>query len=170
MNISQYTLESTNPFPSIQDGHPKISYLCSLYRDGKHVISCPFHLGVGYVQIPNYLPFLPSEFEPLYNLLRRNSLAIPKDKMLYARFAVWLAIRQGVKPSLDNFLECILLDGKAYFDHLTFIQWAGEFGYSSDLISAETIYNTCIKTGRELESTLGREEVDRLLDEICFYF
>ena len=57
-------------------------------------------------------------------------------------------------PTLLDVLHCLLMDGSA-IDAGGFSEWASEYGYDDDSISARKIYDTCIETGLKLRQMFG---------------
>ncbi len=58
------------------------------------------------------------------------------------------------RPSIADVLGSLMVDASA-IDHITFEDWADNFGYDLDSRKAERTYNVCRETGARLVEMLG---------------
>lgn len=70
------------------------------------------------------------------------------------------AFKKPVKPRAADVLYCILSDGQA--QHMSFHDWASDFGMDTDSLKALNTYNTCCEIGRELSKLFSSEEREQL--------
>jgi hypothetical protein len=65
-----------------------------------------------------------------------------------------------VAPPAADILHSLILDAGA--EAMNFRDWASDYGYSDDSISALETYRTCCNIGAELRRIFGRETVEAL--------
>lgn len=75
--------------------------------------------------------------------------------------------RKPLPPTATEVLSCIVRDGEA--QHMSFHDWASDFGYDTDSLSALNTYNQCGETGRELTKVCGRELLTKLAEAMEDY-
>lgn len=146
---------TSGPTGQVRDNDwPCIAYTVRLEYKGRSVIETGYSLGVGHVKVPKRWEDQPagltSDEVCAFNTLRNNPHAQLKDKALHARFAAKLAKAQKVAPTLANVLHSLISDGEAYFDALSFEDFAANYGYDVDSRKAEATYRKCDEIGRAL--------------------
>lgn len=109
----------------------------------------------------------PSESNILTVMSRPNMICHDDPKYLYALQLVVNVCKPQL--SLSDVLYCLLLDGAAYFDGMTFEDWCDNCGYDNDSIKAKATYDACDKTGRELVRGIGRDNVAKLVEAFQNY-
>lgn len=70
------------------------------------------------------------------------------------------ASRKPQAPDAASVLHSIILDSEAEF--MNFEEWSETFGYSSDSIKAEFIFNACRKNAREMRAVFNREQIQHI--------
>jgi hypothetical protein len=82
-----------------------------------------------------------------------------------------ITIRMGnadfPNPTMKEILESLSLDADSRH-HLSFESWAREYGYDSDSISAQKVYNSCQKIAEQLSKVLGGENKIEQVREIIY--
>jgi hypothetical protein len=173
-----FAIESTTALPGIEgfgkDPWLHLAYSVTISRNGKPVWSGPYKLGIGHVKIPhktairNHLILTNDEGHAL-STIQLNPYSKLLDQGLHASLMAKLANAQKVKPKLADVLHSIISDGAAHFDSKSFADWAGDFGYSDDSISALETFNACVAIGRTLQKRLGLETIQKLRELLCDY-
>lgn len=162
---AEHDQETGKPLP----GWPCIAYTCQLSDARRRVIwTGDYRLGVGHVKWPKggeaYPQGITSNEEYCLNTVRMNPSAQIKDKQLLTDTAAKLAKYQKVTPTLNDVCHSLLMDGAAFFDGQRFEDWASDYGYSADSISAKETFEACDKIGRELSRALSRETLEGLCE------
>lgn len=163
------------PVGKVRDAWPCISYIVIVFHGEQEVWKGDYHLGVGHADIKKVgdpwrvvYPFNMDE-KMLLATWKKKPYAKFIDRDLHARTAAKLASAQKVKPELNDVVHSLLSEGDAHFDSLSFTEWAESLGYDTDSRKAESIYNTCLKTGRKLARFIPREKLDALREWACDY-
>lgn len=122
---------------------PHVAYTLALSLDGREFWRGPYKFGVG-------------NFGHTAGALRD-----PKDQ---AKQAASIAAVNPDKygPTVARVLPSLLLDGSAHFDHQSFEDWAGDFGYDPDSRKAEATWKACDETGRKLARAFSASEIEQL--------
>lgn len=141
----------SGPTGDVTDKWVNIAYTVRLNWNGRAILETPYKLGVGHVTLPDKPPtgWTGDEISMLLAWQRKPSADFV-DKELQARVAAKLAKQQKVVPTLSGVLYGLLSDGSAFFDAVSFEEWASEFGYDPDSRKAEAIYRQCDAIGRKL--------------------
>lgn len=148
---------TSGPTGQVRDNDwPGIAYTVRLEYKGRSVIETDYSLGVGHVkpkgtQPPRFssLAFTEDELSLLYTWQSHPSASF-RDKQKHAAVAAKLAKAQKVAPKLADVLHSLISDGEAYFDALSFEDFAANYGYDVDSRKAESIYRKCDEIGRAL--------------------
>lgn len=171
-----FTIESSPPSPGVEKDNgkswPHVAYTVTLKMNGKLIWAGPYKLGVGHVAIPAKtltawtpamlrLGLTENEKQALTTLQNKPHATLA-NPFLHASLAAKLAKVQDATPKLEDVLYSILIDGAAYFDGYTFADWAKSYGYDTDNLEAESVFQTCDAIGRELVRNLGRDMVEEL--------
>ncbi len=163
-----FSLTHAVPMPGVDDdreggpGWPHIAYKVTLLYKNKPVLHTPYCLGVGNVDWKKANPdsvvnrWTDSERSLIYTY-QKYPQAVFKDKHLWARVAVKLAIQQKFKPSLADVMQSLLSDGEPFFNAQSLEEWAGELGYDKDSRKAESIWKACDAVGRQLANKVDAE-------------
>lgn len=163
-------LITSGPKGEVRDNDwPCIAYKVQLQLHGKPVIETDYSLGVGHVKIPkNYAPMsLTQDERRALEVLQGNPRAQFRDKALHASLAAKLALAQKVVPQLADVMHSLLSDGEAYFDAMTFEDWAANFGYDADSRKAESIFRKCDEIGRTLARGIPADLLPRLREIVA---
>ena len=128
-----------------------IRFDCVLTRNGREVWSGPYNLGVGHLKAI-------TDIERANGKLPRN--AAPTQAQLAA--LTCYAAAERLQPKLADVLHSLLSDGSAFFDGLTFEDWASDFGYDTDSRKAEAMFRECDAIGRKLARAFKPEELESL--------
>lgn len=73
--------------------------------------------------------------------------------------------KQPLIPTAQDILNSVKLDSQCV-EYSTFEDWAQEFGYSSDSISAKKTYDICQEQRTKLRNFLGREAYNDLIENV----
>lgn len=159
-----FSLVSSDPTPNVtEDGWPNIKYEVALFFKGKELIHMPYSLGVGHVTSgKSHTLKLSDAEETMLQTWKAHPYTKFQQTQLQANLATKLARDQKVKPQLVDVLYSLLSDGSAHFHSLSFEEWAGDCGYSSDSIKAKEIYDKCVEIGRTLKSRLPDETLEKV--------
>ncbi len=130
-----------------------IRFDCTLTRNGREVWSGPYHLGVGHLKSL-------ATVERANGRLPRNAAPTQAQLAALTRYAA----AERLQPSLADVLHSLLSDGAAFFDGLTFEEWASEYGYDTDTDSrkAEKTFRECDAIGRKLARAFKPDELEAL--------
>lgn len=69
----------------------------------------------------------------------------------------------GAEPTIEEVLDCLLMDYSSWDSANDFEDWANEFGYDTDSRKAEKIYKKVEKQSRRLKQFLGDDLLNKLL-------
>lgn len=159
------TLESSAPRPHVEPDWLAVAYDCTLSRNGRVVWSGPYRMGLGCVEkhwkAATTRPRLIAYQAVAWTLADRPSARL-LDRNKHAAAAAAVAHEFGVKPPLPDVLACLISDGPADFDALTFDQWCADYGYDTDSRKAFAAYEACCDTGRKLRAAFTPEELSAL--------
>ena len=128
-----------------------IRFDCTLARNGREVWSGPYHLGVGHLK--NL-----ATVERANGKLPRNAAPTRAQRIALTHQATV----ESLKPKLADALHSLLSDGAAYFDGLTFEEWASEYGHDTDSHKAEKTFRECDAIGRKLALAFKPDELEAL--------
>lgn len=152
---------------------PCISYTVQLLLKGRLVIETDYSLGVGHVKVPKRWEDQPngltSDEVCAFNTLRNNPGAQLKNKAFHASLAAKLAKAQKVTPQLADVLHSLISDGEAYFDAMSFEDWAANYGYDADSRKAENIFRKCDEIGRALARGIPAELLSQVREILADY-
>lgn len=156
----------SGPTGHVSKDWPCIQFTVRLLFNSKRVLDTDYSLGVGHVHpkqhrnmSTNFLGLTMHE-ESLLMAWQSKPYANFQNKELWATLAAKLARREKLAPSLPEVLHSLLLDGSAHFDHQSFEDWAGEFGYDADSREAERIYRLCDDIGRKLAHSIPKTTLE----------
>ena len=159
-----------------EPGWLHFAFAVTVERAGRADIETPYKLGVGHVKLPaapssEMVHAVGDRFkaENILDALRRGKRIKPEyDK--YERAVYDAAARkQGLAPKPADVLHSLLLDGEAFFDGLTFEDWADNFGYDTDSRKAEAMYRACDEIGRKLARMFSADELAQLREAASEY-
>jgi len=159
------TMQCSTPSGGVDsENWPHIAYDVTLSRNGKPFWHGPYKLGLGHVKLPErYNGDGPTA--RLFNTLRAGK--IPNDKAAHAAYAANLAKIQKVSPTLPGVLHSLCIDSSPYFDHESFEEWCGNYGYDTDSRKAEGIYKECVETGRQLARAFNPDKLEQLREAVA---
>lgn len=86
------------------------------------------------------------------------------DKRMSVAYSMGMALTG--KPKIDDVLDCLAGDAAGVENARSFADWAGDYGYDTDLRKAEHIYNECKKQAQELRDLLGSDLYQTLLYDV----
>lgn len=76
-----------------------------------------------------------------------------------------------IKPTLKEVLSCLLLDARPFCEgHVSYKEWAGDYGYDEDSRKGEKVFRACEKQSLALRDLIGAEafrEMVPLYEEEC---
>jgi hypothetical protein len=128
-----------------------VRFDCTLTRNGREVWSGHYNLGTGHLKTLTAI-------ERANGKLPRN--AAPTQAQLAA--LTRNAAAERLQPKLADVLHSLLSDGAAFFDGLTFEDWANEYGFDTDSRKAEATFRECDAIGRKLAKAFKPEELEAL--------
>lgn len=67
-------------------------------------------------------------------------------------------------PALPGIMHCLVTDSQSVMGGTTFEQWAGDFGYDIDSISALRTFEACQKQAKDFAALLDLGDMDRLIE------
>lgn len=175
MRLSEYTLHCSAPEARYKDDWLHIHFDIRLARKGYllpiYVSSYTLgtgHLEKGVVCVTGLVRFKKSkgvlhlsipEFH-LMSIINRGTRL--KDPTVLLPLLTKIATVTKLQPSIKDVLCSCVLDGSAFFDAMTFEEWADNYGYSSDSIKAKEAYDTCMEIGLHLTRTHTERELKAL--------
>lgn len=116
------------------------------FKKGRESVGFDFFTGTG-------SRVMPRGFSPAHKgYVKPGTLAWEQNEKL----------KKPVKPTAADVLQCLVLDGQAM--HMSFYDWASDFGYDTDSLKAFETYNACCKSGRDLRVVFTSEQV-RAIEE-----
>jgi hypothetical protein len=147
------TLTATNGRGQYDAGQSwtSIRFDCTLTRNGREVWSGPYHLGIGHLK--NL-----ATIERANGNLPRNAAPTRAQLAALTRYSA----AERLQPSLADVLASLILDGAAFFDGLTFEEWAPDLGHDTDSRKAEAMFRECDATGRKLARAFKPDELEAL--------
>lgn len=84
-------------------------------------------------------------------------------------YRMGMAHANNPHPKPADVLHSLLSDGDAYFDSLTFEEWAANLGFDPDSRKAEAAYRACDETGRRLARMFSPDELAQLREAASEY-
>lgn len=70
-------------------------------------------------------------------------------------------------PEITDVIYCLLSDSDAI--EYNFTEWANDFGYDTDSIKAEKVYQACVETGRKLNRIFSPKDLESLRELLQDY-
>lgn len=110
----------------------------------------------GIAHCPSYKPFLTMEVAEKI----QYECAHGKTARMFGSI---LTSGKPILPNPADVMYSLLMDSTA-LNYRSFEDWADEFGYSSDSISAKKIYDACLDIGLRLRNGLGEETYNALVE------
>ncbi len=159
-------MKCSGPVAGVDGDWPHIAYSVTLAFNDKLVLSIPFKLGIGHIELSKARPdsvlnrYTDQEYSMLNTWLSKPNATFT-NKLLQAQVATKLAVLQKVFPTLPSVLHSLLTDGEAFTSSMTFEDWCGNFGYETDSRKAEDIYRTCDDIGRKLSRGIPADVLTR---------
>ena len=160
-----------------EPGWLHFAFAVTVKRAGRSaVIETPYKLGVGHVKLPAAPTFEMvhavgdrCKTENILDALRRGKRIMAgyerEERAIYDA----AARKQRLNPKPADVLHSLALDGEAFFDGLTFEDWAANLGYDTDSRKAEAMYRACDETGRRLARMFSRDEIAQLREAASDY-
>ena len=113
--------------------------------------------GIGYLKLrgetkgektfPVDLP--KAERDRIVSKFFRNS--VPAHRRELTKFV-------AIIPKIEDVLHCLFLDASAR--DMSFIDWADNYGYDTDSIRANKIYDACVENAVKLRTALSKDYVN----------
>ena len=98
----------------------------------------------------------------------RVTVKNPRGKTLSRKFYKGYG-HKGAKPTLQEFMECMISDARCAEDYGSMEEFADNLGYERDTVSerrrVHRIYEACQKIATKLETFLTEEETAAFLNE-----
>lgn len=155
-----FTIEVSNGeyVPSGADGWPHVKSFCRVLHNGTLVWEGEYRQGIS---------CLPLVWEEEY---RQGISSLPRDMHRHTvhneerrkECVAGKSLGKWDKPTVADVLYSVLLAGEAFFDALSFQEWAENHGYSVDSIEARKTYRACMETGRTLTRNIERSLLESL--------
>lgn len=76
--------------------------------------------------------------------------------------------KRAIRPKLDDVMYSLIQDGTGALE-MPFKDWALEYGYSDDSISARETYDACLAHGLALLRAFGQDALNKLRDAFQDY-
>ena len=160
-----------------EPGWLHFAFAVTVKRAGRPAaIETPYRLGVGHVKLPAAPTFETlyavgdrSKTENILDALRRGKRIRPEYEREERAIYGAAARKQGLAPKPADVLHSLISDGDAYFDSLTFEEWAGNLGFDTDSRNAEAMYRACDETGRHLARMFSDDELAQLREAASEY-
>lgn len=129
---------------------PMIQFSVTLRRskDGPIIYQGTYSDGIGHIK--PLKPSMMSQYPALRQYLNNPMMHPPIDPQALKEWTA-LARRQRTAPDKLDVFFIAMQEGSAYFDAMTFSEWASEYGYSDDSIKAKGIYDTCVQIGMQIK-------------------
>ena len=155
----------SEPFPEVRE---KGTWPCIGYNVSFNGKVFPWFMGIGHVKVPNGVT--PYGSSPNDFALTRCGAQYDDSRYFFhgnwdkcepkksARMAVVLAKYQKLQPDVAEVLARVCADATSA--DVLFEDWAADFGYDADSISAKEVYDDCTRYGKMARSFLTRAEFD----------
>ena len=157
------TISISEPFPEVRE---KGKWPCIVYNVSFNGKVFPWYMGIGHVKMPK--AFFHNERSKRSWELRTCGMTDDdamffergklnhRDQKENARMAVVLAKYQKLVPDASEVLARVCAD--ALSADVVYEEWATEYGYDIDSISAKGIYDDCTRYGKIVRGFLTRAE------------
>ncbi len=151
---------------------PHVAFMVVLKKGDKTILKQEYRMGTGHFDpkgiskysISKYMPGNHNKAEDILDIWQRKPFAKFVDQEFFARVVAAVAQHKKIMPKLNDFVHSVIMDGRPYFEHLCFEEWADEYGYDTDSIKANKIYEQCCDIGRQLARGLTKAEIDALAE------
>lgn len=162
-----------------EDGRmPFVRWPVTLMQGNRRLIETKYGKGCGHFQKTiekvRTSPFiclngkrlpLTSEEEGMFWTWEKNPQSVFKHKDIWGSLCVKLAqADKSTHPTLEEVLGCLLMEGAADFNAMSFEDWACEYGYDPDSRKAERVYNECVQLGRVLRSAIPTSDLNKAIE------
>lgn len=151
------TVESTFiPFSQSRNKgnkEPSLNWEVTLKRNGRHVLTALYSAGAAHC--PAY------KVKDAYEKKRAVSMECETGKVVRVKSFGPTLTDKKIEPNARDVIASLLLDANA-LDAGTFEEWAREYGYDADSISARAIYDQCVQHALAFRAAVGAQAFDEL--------
>lgn len=152
--------QSRNAQPRAGRAQPwqSINWRITLSRNGRPVLKCDYSQGVAHCPASRSARF-PVKGD------RQRAIALEIESGRVAGVGIGGSAFETAKripaPDLADVLHSLALDSSV-LDYAGFSEWAGDLGYDSDSISAESTYRECLAHALALRASIGESALAKL--------
>ncbi|QWF18685.1 hypothetical protein [Lysobacter capsici] len=154
--------------------HPSLNYQVAILSDGRPVLDTDYMMGSGYCPANKLTakqldPHVGKENSYTARLRREaiaHECATGREVRLIRTMnsnptGVSRGAGRAILPELADVIFSLAMDASA-LDFDTFVDWADDYGYSSDSIKARETYEACREHGAKLRRAVGADRFERL--------
>lgn len=149
--LDDYKVKATF-IPRTDPKSVQLRFNLQLFYKGKFVLEFNYGMGVGLVkQHSKYKGYVKR---------KADEWALETGKVAIVGHADTVYSGKEIRPEIESVLHCLVMDSTAL--GMIFQDWANNYGYNEDSISAFETYKLCLKQSTELLKGIGTAELNRL--------